>query len=111
MVVVIGAGAAGLAAARALHDAGIDVQVLEARNRIGGRVFTVTDSQTTRPIELGAEFDRAYHAAQLTAHNEAVALFERASKNLDNAELKNFATETLPTLKDHHKMVKDHEHH
>ena len=56
MVVVIGAGAAGLAAARALHEAGIDVEVLEARDRIGGRVFTVTDPYTTRPIELGAEF-------------------------------------------------------
>lgn len=56
MVVVIGAGAAGLAAARALHKAGVDVEVLEARDRIGGRVFTITDSHTTRPIELGAEF-------------------------------------------------------
>jgi monoamine oxidase len=56
MVVVIGAGAAGLAAARALHEAGVDVDVLEARDRIGGRVFTITDPRTTRPIELGAEF-------------------------------------------------------
>jgi len=56
MVVVVGAGAAGLAAARALHEAGIDVEVLEARDRIGGRVFTITPAHTTRPIELGAEF-------------------------------------------------------
>ncbi len=56
MVVIIGAGAAGLAAARALHEAGVEVEVLEARDRIGGRVFTITDPQTTRPIELGAEF-------------------------------------------------------
>ena len=56
MVVVIGAGAAGLAAARALHEAGIDVEVLEARDRIGGRVFTITPPHVTRPIELGAEF-------------------------------------------------------
>ncbi len=56
MVVVIGAGAAGLAAARALHEAGVDVEILEARDRIGGRVFTITPAHTTRPIELGAEF-------------------------------------------------------
>lgn len=56
MVVVIGAGAAGLAAARTLHDAGVDVLVLEARDRIGGRVLTVTDRETARPFELGAEF-------------------------------------------------------
>ena len=38
---VIGAGMAGLAAARQLHDTGVDVIVLEARDRIGGRVHTV----------------------------------------------------------------------
>jgi monoamine oxidase len=55
-VVVIGAGAAGLAAARVLRDADIDVVVLEARDRIGGRIFTRHDSATAVPIELGAEF-------------------------------------------------------
>lgn len=40
-VVVVGAGAAGLMAALDLHDANIDVTVLEARNRVGGRIHTV----------------------------------------------------------------------
>jgi monoamine oxidase len=55
-VVIVGAGAAGLAAARHLGDAGIDVCVIEARDRIGGRVFTIRDPDTPVPIELGAEF-------------------------------------------------------
>jgi monoamine oxidase len=55
-VIVVGAGAAGLAAARTLHDAGIEVVVREARNRIGGRVLTVVDPVTALPLELGAEF-------------------------------------------------------
>jgi monoamine oxidase len=55
-VLVIGAGAAGLAAARTLHDNGVDVAVLEARDRIGGRVWTVRDPGALVPIELGAEF-------------------------------------------------------
>lgn len=55
-VVVLGAGAAGIAAARALHDADVGVVVLEARERIGGRVFTQRDGRTPVPIELGAEF-------------------------------------------------------
>jgi monoamine oxidase len=55
-VVVIGAGVAGLAAAQALSAAGLEVCILEARNRIGGRIHTVWDSQVGIPIELGAEF-------------------------------------------------------
>ena len=41
-VVVVGAGPAGLSAARVLHNAGVDVIVLEARDRVGGRVCTET---------------------------------------------------------------------
>jgi monoamine oxidase len=56
---VIGAGMAGLSAARDLHDAGVKVTVLEARGRIGGRVYTNRSFGTTPdsvPIEFGAEF-------------------------------------------------------
>src|SRR5690349_24759162 len=55
-VVVLGAGAAGLAAGAALRQAGADVLVLEARSRIGGRVHTRYDPRAPGPIELGAEF-------------------------------------------------------
>jgi monoamine oxidase len=54
-IIVVGAGASGIAAARRLHDAGYHVTVLEARNRIGGRVWTTFDL-APYPIELGAEF-------------------------------------------------------
>lgn len=40
-MLVIGAGIAGLGAARALHERGYDVEVIEARGRIGGRIWTV----------------------------------------------------------------------
>jgi len=55
-VVVIGAGAAGLAAAARLAAAGDDVLVLEARDRIGGRIWTHTEPGLAAPIEYGAEF-------------------------------------------------------
>lgn len=55
-VIVIGAGAAGLAAAAALCRAGHSVLVLEARDRIGGRIWTRSEPGLTAPVELGAEF-------------------------------------------------------
>lgn len=54
-VLVVGAGAAGLAAARTLADAGRQVAILEARDRIGGRVWT-DHSFASVPVECGAEF-------------------------------------------------------
>jgi monoamine oxidase len=53
---VIGAGAAGLAAARLLSGAGKRVCILEARERTGGRVWTRRLPDLAIPIELGAEF-------------------------------------------------------
>ncbi len=55
-VVVIGAGASGLMAARELARAGFSVQVLEARDRIGGRIFSHRPAGWPQAIELGAEF-------------------------------------------------------
>ena len=55
-VIVIGAGVAGLAAADALASTGLQVAVLEARERIGGRIFTLHPEDTASPVELGAEF-------------------------------------------------------
>jgi monoamine oxidase len=51
-VVVIGGGAAGIAAARKLHDVGVDCLLVEARDRLGGRAWTVTGAAGT-PVDLG----------------------------------------------------------
>lgn len=82
-ILIIGAGAAGLAAAAQLSRAGHEVVVIEARDRIGGRVFTVASADvrlpanrnsspslaSNLPIELGAEFvhgrsPHIFHAAE-----------------------------------------------
>ncbi len=53
-VIVVGAGIAGLAAAQRLRQAGVAVQVIEGRDRIGGRI--VTDSSLGIPVDLGASW-------------------------------------------------------
>lgn len=55
-VIVIGGGVAGLAAAGELSRRGLGVAVLEARHRLGGRIFTVRPKGWGRAVELGAEF-------------------------------------------------------
>jgi monoamine oxidase len=59
-VIIIGAGAAGLAAGRALREAGRPAVIVEARDRIGGRVYT---DRAHGPVELGAEFIHGDRAA------------------------------------------------
>lgn len=54
-VIVIGGGAAGLSAAQALKAKGVDVTVLEARDRLGGRLWT-NRSFADHPVEFGGEF-------------------------------------------------------
>jgi hypothetical protein len=54
--VILGAGAAGLAAAIELARAGVATTILEARDRVGGRMFTQWDTNTNTAVELGAEF-------------------------------------------------------
>lgn len=64
-VAVIGAGVAGLAAAGALREAGARVTVLEARDRIGGRVCT--DTSWGMPVELGAAWVHGVRGNPITA--------------------------------------------
>ena len=67
-VAVIGGGAAGIAAARRLHDAGVACILLEARGRLGGRVFT--DTRSGYPLDLGAGW---LHSANVNAWTEIAA--------------------------------------
>jgi monoamine oxidase len=54
--IVIGAGITGLATASRIAAAGHDVQVLEARDRVGGRLLTVADADGQQTIDLGASW-------------------------------------------------------
>ncbi|MEO6933649.1 MAG: FAD-dependent oxidoreductase, partial [Chitinophagaceae bacterium] len=55
-IIIIGAGACGLMAARELGKAGKKVLILEARNRTGGRIHTLHNKKFSIPVDSGAEF-------------------------------------------------------
>jgi monoamine oxidase len=59
--IIVGAGVAGLTVARNLALAGYRVTVLEARNRIGGRILTLYPPDSPLRVELGAEFIHGRH--------------------------------------------------
>lgn len=58
-VTIIGAGAAGIKAAIELKNAGVDFILLEAQNRIGGRIKTVRDEEAGTAYDLGMLLFRA----------------------------------------------------
>ncbi len=68
-VIVIGAGAAGIAAARRLIERGLSVAVLEARDRVGGRA--VTTRLRGHAIDLGAHW---LHAGPITYSSPGCSL-------------------------------------
>jgi monoamine oxidase len=71
-VIVVGAGVAGLSAARALADAGVDVVVLEARDRLGGRTHTIDVGGI--PIDVGAAWMQQFPRNPLGPLAESLGL-------------------------------------
>lgn len=82
-VAVVGAGMAGLAAARALVERGRTVTVYEARDRIGGRVWT-DRSWPGLPVDLGASWIHGVRGNPLTALADE-AVVARAKTDYDSA--------------------------
>jgi len=102
-VIVIGAGVAGLAAARRLKSQGASVLILEARNRIGGRVWTDT-SMPGVSLDLGASWIQGSNGNPITSlarsfnlrtsptDFENIALYDPSGRRLGDAEVARIET-------------------
>jgi monoamine oxidase len=95
-IVVIGAGISGLAAAKQLHNQGFRVTVLEARDRIGGRIWT--NRSLGFPVDLGAswihgvqgnpitQLAKQFQLKTMATDDEAVELFDQDGRSLEEEE-------------------------
>lgn len=84
-IIVVGAGMAGLAAARTLNNAGFAVTVLEGRDRIGGRVWT-SHKWADAPMDLGASWIHGIRGNPITALADEVGV-PRQVTDYDNGVL------------------------
>lgn len=86
MVIIIGAGAAGLMAARELSMAGQKVIITEADRRVGGRIHTISGRQFNPYIEGGAEFVHGKLPLTLKLLKEAKIGYERVTGEMYRVE-------------------------
>jgi monoamine oxidase len=94
-VIIIGAGISGLAAAYKLKHNGVNVTLIEARNRVGGRILTYKFDEPGLTCELGAEWIGA-------SHTRLIELCEEFGLELENHQF-----ETHLTLNGEYKKAGD----
>jgi monoamine oxidase len=112
-IVVIGAGLSGLAAAQELHRRGHEVIVVEARERIGGRIWTSTQ-WADMPLDFGAtwihgpqgnpltDLAEQINAKRLTTRYDRTVTYNTSGKPLSEAEkvrMENLRTQVFGALK------------
>jgi putative membrane protein len=86
---------------------------LQLNNLASRKGLPDTSSMTASQIDMlsqldrsnGADFDRLYLSQQVSAHQDTIAKFESASANANDKDIRDFASATLPTLRDHLNML------
>ena len=87
-----------------------ELKGLMSSGKVKAEVPTALDSSHQSKLdklkgESGKDFSSDFDSMQVTAHKDAVSLFERYAKGGDNPELKPWAAKTLPTLRHHLEMA------
>ncbi len=87
-----------------------ELKALVDGGKVKAKLPTALDAEHQKMLDdlkakNGKDFDQSYDQVQLKAHRDAVALFEAYAKGGDNAELKGWAGQTLPHLKEHLSMA------
>jgi putative membrane protein len=89
-----------------------ELKELVSSGKVKAELPTALDSSHQSKLdklkgESGKDFSSDFDSMQVSAHKDAVSLFERYAKGGDNPELKNWAGRTLPTLKHHLEMAQN----
>ena len=89
-----------------------ELKSLVTGGKVQAELPTVLDSSHQSKLdklkgESGKDFSSDFDSMQVSAHKDAVSLFERYSKSGDNPDLKNWAGKTLPALKHHLEMAQN----
>jgi putative membrane protein len=89
-----------------------DLKGLVSSGKVKAELPTALDSSHQSKLDKlkgadGKDFSSDFDSMQVSAHKDAVSLFERYAKGGDNPDLKNWAGKTLPALKHHLEMAQD----
>ena len=89
-----------------------ELKALVSSGKVDAQVPDALDSSHQSKLDKlnsvsGNDFSSNFNSMQVSAHKDAVSLFERYSKGGDNADLKEWAAQTLPTLKQHLEMAQN----
>jgi putative membrane protein len=87
-----------------------ELKGLVASGKVQAELPTALDSSHQSKLdklksESGKDFSSDFNSDQVSAHKDAVSLFQRYAKGGDNADLKGWAGKTVPTLRHHLKMA------
>jgi putative membrane protein len=89
-----------------------ELKGLVSSGKVKAELPTALDSSHQSKLDKlksanGKDFSSDYNSYQVSAHEDAVSLFERYAKGGDNSDLKDWAGKTLPALKHHLDMAKE----